>query len=76
MRRVVQVITTLLPAALLAACASPTAPAQASCDTGKVPYASCENKADRDYINPLADYINPLADYINPLANVSAKSGE
>ncbi|HEX9562967.1 MAG TPA: hypothetical protein VF981_03320 [Gemmatimonadaceae bacterium] len=71
MRRAVQVLTVVLPAAFLAACASPTAPSQAQCASGKVPYASCDNQ-----VKPNGDYINPLADYINPLANVSVRAGE
>ncbi len=68
MRRVIQVITTALPVAILAACASPTAPFQAACITGKVPTASCE-RPNRDYVNPLGDYVNPLGDYVNPLGD-------
>jgi hypothetical protein len=68
MRRVVQVITTLLPAAYLAACASPTAPSQAPCLSGKVPYASCTNQ-----VKPNNDYINPMGDYINPMGSIGVK---
>lgn len=75
MRRVLRVLSTIIPVAALAACASPTAPSPeaAPCLAGKVPYANCVN---RDYINPLGDYINPLGDYINPLGNVSVRPGE
>jgi hypothetical protein len=70
MRRVLRVVSTLIPVAALAACVSPTAPTSPEstpCVAGKVPYATCANP---DYINPLGDYINPLGDYINPLGNV------
>jgi hypothetical protein len=66
MRRLLKNTIMLLPAAFLAACASPTSPEQAACfPTSR---GACEAKPTGDYINPLADYINPLADYINPLA--------
>jgi hypothetical protein len=55
MRRVLKNTLILLPAAILAACASPMAPEQV------------EAKITRDYINPLTDYTNPLTDYTNPL---------
>jgi hypothetical protein len=74
MRRLVRVITTILPVAALAACVSPTAPApsaEVQCTSGKIPYASCGN---RDYVNPLGDYVNPLGDYVNPLGSRSVRS--
>lgn len=75
MRRVLRVVSTLIPVAALAACVSPTAPSPAStpCLAGKVPYATCANN---DYINPYGDYINPYGDYINPYGNVVIKPGE
>jgi hypothetical protein len=75
MRRVLRVVTVLIPVATLAACVSPTAPSEepAPCVAGKVPYATCANK---DFINPLGDFINPLGDFINPLGNVSIRPGE
>ena len=61
MRRVLLVVSTIIPVAALAACASPTGPAPAfeSCRSGKIPYGSCANG---DFINPLGDFINPLGD--------------
>lgn len=75
MRRVLRVVSTLIPIAALAACVSPMAPAEATappCLSGKVPYATCVN---RDYVNPLGDYVNPLGDYVNPLGSVAIKPG-
>ena len=68
MRRVLRVISTLIPVAALAACVSPMAPApaSASCLAGKVPYATCANK---DFVNPLGDFVNPLGDFVNPLGD-------
>jgi hypothetical protein len=63
MRRVLKNTLILLPAAILAACASPMAPEQV------------EAKITRDYINPLADYTNPLADYTNPWARDTTNNG-
>jgi len=75
MRRVLRVVSTLIPVAALAACVSPLAPAPetAPCLAGKVPYATCAN---RDYINPWGDYINPWGDYINPWGNLGVKPGD
>lgn len=75
MRRVIRLVSTVLPVAALAACVSPTAPSEEpkTCLAGKVPYASCVN---RDYVNPLGDYVNPLGDYVNPLGNLSIRPGE
>lgn len=61
MRRVMKNTLFLLPAAFLAACASPFSPEQA-CSTR----TACEAKPSGDYVNPLADYVNPLTDYVNP----------
>jgi hypothetical protein len=74
MRRVLRVVSTLIPVAAFAACVSPTAPSPAStqCLAGKVPYATCVNK---DYINPFGDYINPFGDYINPFGDDTTKTG-
>ena len=66
MRRVLKNTLMLLPAAILAACASPMSPEQAACVPAS--QGACEAKPTGDYINPLADYTNPLADYTNPLA--------
>jgi hypothetical protein len=67
-------LVSVIPAAALTACASPTAPsATTPCLAGKVPYATCAN---RDYVNPLGDYVNPLGDYVNPLGNVVVRPGE
>jgi hypothetical protein len=73
--RVLRVVSSLISLAALAACTSPMAPAPvtAPCLSGKVPYATCEN---RDYVNPLGDYVNPLGDYVNPLGSLSVKPGE
>jgi len=75
MRRVLRVVSTLIPVAALAACVSPTAPSPAStpCLAGKVPYATCVN---RDFVNPLGDFVNPLGDFVNPLGNVAVRPGE
>jgi ABC-type oligopeptide transport system substrate-binding subunit len=75
MRRVFRVLSTLVPVAALTACVSPTAPSPAStsCQSGKVPNATCVNP---DYVNPLGDYVNPLGDYVNPLGTLSVRSGE
>ena len=75
MRRVLRVVSTVIPVAALAACTSPMAPAPAStpCLAGKVPYATCVNG---DYVNPLGDYVNPLGDYVNPLGSVAVRPGE
>lgn len=74
MRRILRLVTTLIPVAALAACVSPTAPAESSpCVSGKVPYANCAN---RDYVNPLGDYVNPLGDYVNPLGSIAIRPGE
>jgi hypothetical protein len=75
MRRLLRVVTTLIPVAALAACASPTAPTAEStpCLAGKVPYATCVNK---DFVNPLGDFVNPLGDFVNPLGSVSVRPGE
>jgi hypothetical protein len=73
--RVLRVVSSIIPLAALAACTSPMAPApvNAPCLSGKVPYATCEN---RDYVNPLGDYVNPLGDYVNPLGSLSVRPGE
>jgi hypothetical protein len=73
MRRVIRLVSTVLPVAALAACASPTAPEEPkACLAGKVPYATCVNP---DYVNPLGDYVNPLGDYVNPLGYLSIRPG-
>lgn len=75
MRRVVRLVSTLIPFVALAACVSPTAPSATSpsCTAGKVPYATCVNP---DYVNPLGDYVNPLGDYVNPLGSLAVRPGE
>ena len=77
MRRVLRVVSTLIPVVALAACVSPTAPStpdltDQKCLAGKVPYATCVN---RDYVNPLGDYVNPLGDYVNPLGRDTTRTG-
>lgn len=81
MRRILRLVTAIIPVAALAACVSPTAPATStSCMAGKVPYSTCENRDYvnplGDYVNPLGDYVNPLGDYVNPLGSIAIRPGE
>lgn len=75
MRRILRLVTTVVPVVALSACASPTAPAEAEapCLAGKVPYATCAN---RDFVNPLGDFVNPLGDFVNPLGSYSIRTSE
>lgn len=67
MRRTIRLVVLVAVTSALAACTSPTAPAQFTCQNAKVPYATCANK---DYVNPAGDYVNPAGDYVNPAGNV------
>ena len=75
MRRVLRLVSIVIPIAALAACASPTAPdASASCAIpGRTNTGTCVN---RDFVNPLGDFVNPLGDFVNPLGRDSTRSGE